>query len=147
MDVYDRIMSLPGLRVFNPIYKKYKEGLLYLFFGFLTFVVSIGTYTTFSVILSINELIANVFSWIFAVLFAFFTNQKWVFKCKANGIREFVKQMGSFFTGRIITLIIEEIILFAFITCMDFNHMIVKLIAQVVVIILNYVISKLLVFI
>jgi putative flippase GtrA len=146
MDVYDRIMNLPGLRVFNPVYKKYKEGLLYLFFGFLTFAVSIGTYAIFSVMLSINELIANVFSWILAVFFAFFTNQKWVFKCKANSIREFFKQMRSFFTGRVITLIIEEIILFTFITCMDFNHMIVKLIAQVVIIILNYVISKLLVF-
>ena len=48
-DIFDKIMHLPGLRVFEPLYKKYKEVLLYLFFGVLTTVVSIGSYAFFNV--------------------------------------------------------------------------------------------------
>ena len=54
-DIFDKIMHLPGLRVFEPLYKKYKEVLLYLFFGVLTTVVSIGSYAFFNVALGINE--------------------------------------------------------------------------------------------
>lgn len=67
-DIFDKIMHLPGLRVFEPLYKKYKEVLLYLFFGVLTTVVSIGSYAFFNVAMGINELIANVISWVLAVL-------------------------------------------------------------------------------
>ena len=63
-DIFDKIMHLPGLRVFEPLYKKYKEVLLYLFFGVLTTVVSIGSYALFNVAMGINELIANVISWV-----------------------------------------------------------------------------------
>ena len=141
-DIFDKIMHLPGLRVFEPLYKKYKEVLLYLFFGVLTTVVSIGSYAFFNVALGINELIANVISWVLAVLFAFFTNRIWVFAAPTKTVEEFMKQLVSFAGGRVLTLVIEEIIL----TMLHFNSMLIKFIAQVVVIILNYVISKLLVF-
>ena len=59
--------------------------LLYLFFGGLTFVISVITYAFFNVSLGMNELVANIFSWILAVLFAFFTNRIWVFDGKTNG--------------------------------------------------------------
>lgn len=145
-DIFDKIMHLPGLRVFEPLYKKYKEVLLYLFFGVLTTVVSIGSYAFFNVTLGINELIANVISWVLAVLFAFFTNRIWVFAAPTKNVEEFMKQLVSFAGGRVLTLVIEEIILLVFITMLHFNSMLIKFIAQVVVIILNYVISKLLVF-
>ena len=83
-DIFDRIMELPVLRIFNPFYKKNKEILLYLFFGCLTFIVSIASF--------------------------------------------------------------EELILFIFITNLGMNSMAVKVVAQVIVIVLNYVISKLIVF-
>ena len=143
-DIFDKIMHLPGLRVFEPLYRKYKEVLLYLFFGVLTTVVSIGSYAFFNVTLGINELIANVISWVLAVLFAFFTNRIWVFAAPTKTVEEFMKQL--FAGGRVLTLVIEEIILLVFITMLHFNSMLIKFIAQVVVIILNYVISKLLVF-
>ena len=78
-DIFDKIMELPGFRIFEPFYKKYKEILLYLFFGGLTMIVSIVSYAICNLTFEINELIANVFSWILAVLFAFFTNRIWVF--------------------------------------------------------------------
>ncbi len=145
-DIFDKIMSLPILRIFEPFYKKNKEILLYLFFGGLAFVVSIATYAFFNVFCGLNELVANVISWIITVTFAFFTNRIWVFASPVDTARAFVAQLINFFGGRIITLIIEEVILLIFITWLGMNSMVIKVIAQVVVIVLNYVISKLFVF-
>ena len=146
MKVFDKLMELPILRIFNPFYKKYKEMLLYLFFGGLSFIVSIATYACFNVGMGINELIANILSWIITVMFAFLTNRVWVFQAPTHTITEFLRQMLSFFGGRVVTLVIEEIILLVFITWLGFNSMVVKVIAQVIVIVLNYVISKFWVF-
>ena len=139
-DIFDRMMALPILNIFEPFYKKNKEVLLYLFFGGLTFIVSIVTYAVFNVSMGINELIANVMSWVLAVSFAFATNRVWVFQAPTHTITEFLRQMLSFFGGRVVTLVIAEIIL------LGFNSMVVKVIAQVIVIVLNYVISKFFVF-
>lgn len=145
-DIFDKIMHLPGLRLFEKKYKKNKEVLLYLFFGGLAFLVSIGTYALFNVFWGINELIANIFSWLITVLFAFFTNRIWVFQARTNGVIEFVKQIFSFYAGRAITLVVEEALLLVFITWLSFSSLLVKIIAQIVVIVLNYVISKVLIF-
>lgn len=145
-DIFDRIMRLPVLNILEPFYKKNKEMLLYLFFGGLTFAVSVVTYGFFNLCLGINELIANIISWIIAVTFAFFTNRIWVFSAPTNGVKEFILQMLSFFGGRIVTLVIEEVLLFVFITWLGFPSMVIKVIAQIVVIILNYIISKLVIF-
>lgn len=145
-DILDKIMELPGIRIFQPLYKKYKEVLLYLFFGGLTMIVSIASYAICNLTFGINALIANIISWILAVLFAFYTNRIWVFQAPTKSVNDFLKQMISFCSGRIVTLIIEEAILFIFITCMHYNSVGVKIAAQIVVIILNYIISKLWVF-
>lgn len=93
-----------------------------------------------------NELIADIFSWIIAVLFAFVTNKIWVFQSKNDTILAFVREAVAFFAGRVATLVVEEVILFVFITMLQWNSLGVKIAAQVIVIVLNYVISKLLVF-
>lgn len=146
MDIFDRLFQLPVLRILEPFYKRYKEVLLYLFFGGLTFVISVVSYAAFTEGLGWNELIANLFSWVFAVLFAFFTNRIWVFQAAVKGGKAFLQQMLSFFGGRVFTLVVEEVILLIFITWLGLPGVWVKVAAQVVVIILNYVISKLFVF-
>ena len=72
-DIFDRMMHLHLFRIFEPFYQKNKEMLLYLLFGGLTTIVSIGSYAWVNVGLGINELIANIISWIFAVTFAYVT--------------------------------------------------------------------------
>ena len=139
-------MALPVLNIFEPFYKKNKEVLLYLLFGGLTFVVSIASYVFFDVILAMNELVANVLSWIFAVSFAFVTNKIWVFGAPSRTVKEFLKQVISFFGGRVATLVIEELILLVFVILLAFPSVPVKVVAQVIVIILNYVISKFFIF-
>ena len=144
-DIFDRIMSLPVLRRFEGLYRKYKSVLLYLFFGALTTLVSILTFIIFYNFLCLNELIANLISWIAAVLFAYITNRIWVFNSNVVG-KALIKEISAFFLGRIATLGIEELILFVFTTLLAFNGIVVKVCAQIVVLILNYIISKLLVF-
>ena len=124
------------------ICKAHKEVLLYLFFGGLTTLISIASFALFYSLLGINELIANVLSWILAVLFAFFTNRIWVFSAPTEGFADFARQMAAFFAGRLATLGVEELILLVFVTWLACNALVVKVIAQMVVIVLNYVISK-----
>ncbi len=145
-DIFDRIMHLPGFRIFESFYKEYKEILMYLFFGGIAFFLNIALFVLFNDVLNITELIANVLCWVICVLFQFFTNRTWVFDGHVDSGSGFVKQMGSFFGGRIFTLVVEESILAIFITWLGFNSMMVKLVAQVVVIVLNYMVSKLFVF-
>ena len=145
-DIFDKLMKLPGLRVLNPFYKKYKEILLYLFFGGCSFIISIVSYSIANISFGVNELIANIISWILAVVFAFFTNRIWVFQSGTHSGKAFLVQITNFFGGRILTLIVEEVIIFVFITILGLPSVAVKIAAQVVVIVLNYIISKLWVF-
>lgn len=70
--IFDKIMELPFLQKFQPLYEKYQEILLYIFFGGLAFFVSIFTFGLFHMWLHMNELAANAVSWVITVLFAFF---------------------------------------------------------------------------
>lgn len=139
-------MGLPGLNLFEDFYKKHKEVLLYLFFGGLTTVVSIASYSYCDVVLGMNPLIANVISWILAVLFAYVTNKIWVFDAQNNMFGDLAREIASFFLGRLFTLLVEEAILFMGITMLGLNSIAVKVVAQFIIIVLNYIISKLLVF-
>ena len=145
-DIFDRIMSLPVLNIFEPFYKKYKEALMYLFFGGLTFFLSIFLFWFMDSVMHLNELVNNTIDWIICVAFQFFTNRTWVFDGKVDTKKDFLKQAGSFTAGRLFTLIVENLLIFIFITLMRFPKMPVKLGATFVVIVLNYIISKLIVF-
>ena len=142
-DIFDRIMALPLLSKFAPFYKKHKSVLLYLLFGGLTTIVSIGTYALFLPVVS--PLIANIFSWVAAVTFAYVTNRTWVFASKEKGLA-IIQEAFAFYGGRVFTLGLEEVVLYVFITLLFFPPLTVKVFAQVIVLILNYVISKLFVF-
>lgn len=146
MDIFDKIMMLPLFRIFQSLYKKYKEPLLYLLFGTLTTLVSILTFACFTFVFDIDELTSNVLSWIFSVTFAYATNKILVFGAKTKGFFELLKQIVSFFGSRLVTLGVEELIMLIFVVWLDFGSMIIKIIAQIVVIVLNYFVSKLLIF-
>ena len=142
-DIFDRIMELGILKPLYPIYHQHKEILLYLFFGGLTF---IGSYAFFEISIKLEPLIANIFSWILAVLFAYITNRIWVFENTARNFADICKEISSFFGGRIVTLVMEEFILYAGIEILSVNSIVVKVIGQIIVIVSNYFISKVLVF-
>ncbi len=128
------------------LYYKYQEFVKYILFGLMTTVVSISVYAFCERGMHMNILIGNVFSWIFAVTFAFTTNKLFVFKSRTHGTGEFVAEIFRFYGGRVLTLGLEELILFIFITRMKLNSMGIKIMAQFIVFFVNYGISKLLVF-
>ncbi len=145
-DAFDRIMHSAFFRRWEPLYLKNKEMLLYLFFGGLSFLVSIGSFAFFVYTAGTGELAGNIWSWVCAVLFAYITNRTWVFEDKARDKKGIIREIYLFFSGRIFTLIVEEAIIYAFITKLGFPAVLVKTAAQVIVIVLNYIISKMLVF-
>ena len=158
-DIFDRIMHIKPFSVFERFYIKNKSVLLYLFFGGLTTLVSILTFwlaelfircdfnvSIFGSMYSAKVVLSNAISWICAVLFAFFTNRIWVFNSPTDSWTGFFKQMAAFFGGRFATFLLETAILVVFVSILDFNEMLMKIIAQLVVLVSNYVISKLIVF-
>ncbi len=138
-DIYDMFFN-------NSFYIKHKMPVLYIFFGGLTFLLNMVLFVIIDRLFPISELINNIICWVTCVTFQYFTNRTWVFDGKTNTKIEFLKQFFSFMGGRVFTLFIEEIILAVFITWLAFNSIIVKLVAQVVVIALNFAISKCFVF-
>ena len=133
----------------KELYNKYKEIINYVIVGGLTTVVSLAVY--YALVLTVlnpdNPVqlqIANVISWIAAVTFAYFTNRRFVFESKTKG-EEQTKEVISFYSARLGTLLMDMGIMFVGKTVLHINDKIVKLFVQVVVMVANYVISKLLV--
>lgn len=127
------------------LYRKYRQLILYAFFGCGTTVVGVGSFILFDTVLHVHELLANVYSWFLAVGFAYITNRKWVFCSQAKG-KELCKEAITFYAGRLLTLTLEEGLLLVLVTWLSFPATGVKLAAQVAVLIGNYLVSKLLVF-
>ena len=127
---------------------KYEEVIRYLIIGILTTIVSLATYyiLTFTVLdpkVSIQLQITNIISWIVSVTFAYFTNRKYVFKLKE---KKNIKEASKFYLSRLSTLLLDMLLMQIFVIRLKFNDKIIKLIVQFVVIVLNYVLSKFLVF-
>lgn len=132
----------------GKLYGKYKEIINYLIFGVLTTVISLIVYyvLTFTLLNPKNSIelqIANIVSWCAGVLFAYFTNRKFVFESKnKNKLKEF----ATFTTARITTLVLDMLVMFIFVTTLHLNDKIFKLVSQVLVVVGNYILSKLIVF-
>ena len=125
---------------------KYAEVIKYLISGGLTTVVSVGSYWIFADKLGVDPLIANIYSWILAVTFAFFINKLWVFESHTDSKAAFFKEMGLFYGARLASLGGEELILFLTIKLLGMNAIVAKVIAQVFVLVFNYIFSKLVIF-
>lgn len=138
----------------QKIYYKYEEKWLYLVFGVLTTAVSFLTAWLAKTLLenaggfgdkAVGD-ISTVFSWICAVTFAYVTNKLWVFESNAKGLKAIVAEGGKFYGGRVFTLVVEWVIMHIGFGMAGLNYWLVKIFANVIVLILNYVISKLFVF-
>ncbi|MDD3206523.1 MAG: GtrA family protein [Lachnospiraceae bacterium] len=128
------------------MYKKYEDVILYLFFGGLTFLVSMVSYYICATPLGINYMVANVISWILAVLFAYITNRIFVFKSKVRDIKGILKELWMFVACRLSTGVMEVVIMFVGVSLLKCNDLLVKGAAQVLVILTNYILSKILIF-
>lgn len=142
-----------------------KETITYLVFGVLTTVVNLIVFKVFDMIFTAATekdltLLTNFIAWVFAVVFAYVTNKLWVFESKEWKFDVLKKEIPSFAGARIFSLGVEELGLLIFISWLGFDRfnldifgiftlggkMIVKIVLGVVVVVMNYVFSKLFIF-
>lgn len=132
------------------LYKKYQEAIDYLFWGGIAFVLSMVLFWVFASLLGWNEVTANNVDWVICVLFTFVTNKLFVFRSKSENAKALGKEFVEFVLARVFTLVLEDIIIFIGCNLMGYDNgigqIVVKLIAQFVVIVSNYFLSKLWIF-
>lgn len=126
----------------NNLRGNVRETILYLVFGALTTVISIVLYWFFTRIVQVGYYVANVLSWFGAVTFAYITNKQIVFSDKGN----LVKKAFAFYLSRLFSLAVESGVMYLMIECLSVNDLITKIVVQVIVIVLNYIVSKFMIF-
>jgi len=133
------------------MYKKYEEGVNYLFFGGLAFVVNMVAYALAAWALGADTenvpmvMAATAFAWVVSVLFAYWTNRTFVFKSKTTDRAGVWKEFGAFVSARVATGILEQVIVVGMVT-ISIDDMIAKFVGNIVVIVTNYIFSKLWIF-
>ena len=141
------------MKKIKNLFTKYKEIIMYLFFGIGTTAVNWMIYTIIVLLgQETNITLANMIAWVGAVAFAYITNKLWVFESKSWNPKIVWKELGMFLGARIFSGIFE-IGLFPVLVWLGMNQsifgvegMLAKVVISVLVIILNYIFSKLLVF-
>lgn len=121
---------------------KFKEQILYLVFGGLTTLVNIGVYALCTRSFGIEVMAATVVAWAVSVAFAFFTNKFYVFESKEKTAKIWLKESVSFVAARVFSMFLELLIMYIFVEKLRLNDMLFKVIANIVVIIVNYILSK-----
>ena len=136
----------------------------YLFFGVCTTIINIVTFQFFYSIMGIPTLISNAIAWVFAVAFAYITNRTFVFHSKESSVRGILREVSAFVGARLFSLLFDEAIMWLMVDVMGYNaierftaellhtdvqdakSLIAKVCANVVVMILNFLFSKLFIF-
>lgn len=147
-----KILEKIGLKVLVDWYRKHQEGMRYLVFGALSTIVNILSYTIFSALIlkgieseSLRVNISEIIAFIVSVIFAYITNKLYVFNSKTNGFKDLMREITSFFSCRIFTEIISILMMNAAVW-LNINDILMKIVSNIVVIILNFVFSKILIF-
>ena len=122
------------------------QGIRYIFFGGCTTFVNLGSYALLRTVLGVDMTLANVLAIFLSILFAYAVNKQFVFESRTHGVRELAVEMGSFIGMRLSTMFIE-VFGVVFLSCLfGIPEVGSKLALQVVVLVLNYIFSKVFVF-
>lgn len=130
----------------GALLKKYRELILYILFGGLTTVVDWASYWLMTDILHIPYMTANFISQVVSILFAYVTNRCFVFESKAHGAKAIVVEMVKFFGARVVSMLMNMLVMFVGVDMLRVNDKVIKIAASVLVVIANYIFSKLFVF-
>ncbi len=131
---------------FKKIYLQHKEIINYVIFGALTTAVDWVTYYVLTRLIGLGDDFSNVLSQIASIIFAFITNKLYVFEDKDNSLTKIISQFIKFFSVRLVTLILNSTLFYVMTDILAINDFISKFVIAIVIIILNYVFSKLIVF-
>jgi putative flippase GtrA len=122
-----------------------RETVTYIIAGVLTTIVNFISYESLFR-LGFKNLTANAIAWVIAVTFAYIVNKKQVFLSKSNSVNDEARKVSKFFGARLITLGVEQVGMYIFIDVLGFYRLLVKAVIAVIVIILNYIFSKIFIF-
>ncbi len=124
------------------LYRKYKDLILYVIFGGLTTLVNIVAYYLLARVAGMDILVANVIAWFVSVIFAYVTNKIWVFESKSCTLRVMIWELLTFFAARLFSGALDMFNMWMFVDVLHLNDMVIKILSNIVVIIINYVLSK-----
>ena len=134
------------MKILISLLKKYEEVISYLFFGGLTTLVNYIVYLPCYNLLHLSGALSNAIAWVAAVAFAYVTNKPFVFKSHDWSVKTVIPELTKFVSCRVGSGFLETAIIFALVDWLGLNGNVIKLATSVLVVILNYIASKLLVF-
>lgn len=126
--------------------KRNRSIILYIFWGGITTVINISSFGLFVNFFNMNYQLANFLAWFLTVLAVYFSNKVWVFESNYSTFNNLVKELFTFFIARILTLFLDAIILYIGIQLLRRGNLVVKVVDNIVIVIVNYILSKYFVF-
>lgn len=139
-------MPEPGRQTYRTLLEKYRDVIPYVFFGVCTTLVNIVVYWLFAHPLHVAVVPSTVIAWVASVLFAYVTNRKWVFCSQERSARGIMREALQFFGFRLGTGVLDWVGMYVLVDLLHFDDVWMKVILNIVVIVLNYLASKLVVF-
>ncbi len=130
----------------KALWHRYRELILYVFFGGVTTLVNWGAYALFADVFRVPYLWATAIAQVLAILTAYITNRTWVFQSRAKGLKGILLEMGRFFSARLVSFVLDMGCMYVGVDLLHFNDDLMKLLSNVVIVIVNYVLSKVFVF-
>ena len=128
------------------LYNKYKSFVLYVFFGGCTTVINIAAYALCTRGFGLGTVLANIVAWVLAVSAAYITNKIWVFESKAWTKKAIIREAASFAACRIVTGAMDLAIMYVSVDLLCLPDMMMKVLSNALVIVLNFIFSKLIIF-
>lgn len=130
----------------RKIFQQHKSIILYLLFGVCTTALNIISYQICYSKLQASNISSTIIAWVIAVLFAFFTNKLYVFNSRSWTAKLFIYELLTFWGCRFLTGILDVLVMYFAVDIMKWQPIIWKAISNVLIIILNYIASKLIIF-
>jgi len=134
------------IQKFTKIYSAHRQIILYLIFGVCTTLINTVCYWLLYELLVFSNVLSTVIAWLVAVIFAFITNKLYVFESKRTNLHAQLTEFASFFGCRILTGILDVVIMAVTVDLLKWNGLVWKLISNIIVTIVNYIASKFLIF-
>ncbi len=130
----------------NELLVRYKEVILYVIFGGLTTLINIVVYWICRNLITLQVVPSDIIAWILSVIFAYVTNKIWVFESRSTKVAVLIREIGEFFAARLFSLGFDVLFLYVTVEKLSWPDLPMKIVANVIVIIMNYLFSKLLIF-
>lgn len=122
--------------------KKYKQIVLYLVFGGLTTLVNFAVYYLCAHPFGVSTVASTAIAWFVSVLFAYITNKIWVFESRSFRAKMLIREAAAFFAARAFSGVLDIGNMYLFVDVLHLNDSVIKILSNIVVIIINYVLSK-----